>query len=170
MIRDLIEAALVESVSVATTLDFIKVAHAGQKYGNKPYWTHPVDVAVVGKELFGGTFDVVCHNAALLHDVLEDTLYTEDDLRKRGYKDDVLEVVKLVTKERTLDYEGNIKRIIASGNRRAMMVKYSDNFVNYNGDKSGWTIAKRESAQTKYKKSMIVLAKALGKPDLPIHK
>jgi hypothetical protein len=73
----------------------------------------------------------------------------------------VLDVVELVTKDKSLNYEGNIRRIIQSGNKLAMMVKFADNFINYTGDKSGWDVKRVEKSQSKYLKSMQDLGKVL---------
>ena len=47
---------ITETVDLNSTLSFIKTAHEGQKYGNKPYWTHPVAVCETGKKIFGSSF------------------------------------------------------------------------------------------------------------------
>jgi len=41
---------LTENMNKQKALEFIKKAHAGQKYGSSPYWTHPKAVADVGKK------------------------------------------------------------------------------------------------------------------------
>ena len=67
-------------------------AHAGQiDKGGAPYILHPLTVMSF------------CHTdtakkAALLHDVLEDTDWTEDDLLYCGVDKDTVRVVKLLTK------------------------------------------------------------------------
>lgn len=144
------------------TLDFIKKAHKGQFYGNKPYWTHPKDVADRGKKTFGSKFSEDAINAALLHDVVEDTVYSVEDLKDMGYNKAVYDAVALLTKEKGLPYEKNIQRIINSGNKIAMMVKYCDNYVNFHGDKSDWDETKRVKSQEKYAKSLNTLGKKLG--------
>jgi GTP diphosphokinase / guanosine-3',5'-bis(diphosphate) 3'-diphosphatase len=147
--------------TIQQTINFIKKAHSGQKYGSDPYWTHPVKVAETGVEVFGNKFDRETYLASLMHDVVEDTNYTLDDLREMGYTDEVLNVVNLVTKIPG-SYEENIQRIIRSGNRRAMMVKFADNLVNYTGDKSTWEPKRAAKSQAKYLKSMNDIGKALG--------
>ena len=59
---------------------FAEVAHAGQtrKYSNDPYITHPIRVSEIVAHN-GGTDDMVA--AALLHDVVEDTPVTHDEIR-----------------------------------------------------------------------------------------
>lgn len=144
------------------TLNFIKRAHFGQKYGSEPYWKHPKAVADKGKELFGSKFSKDEYTVALLHDVVEDTEYSLEKLKDMGYPKAVLDAVSLVTKDKTLSYEENINKIISSGNRLAMMVKFADNWMNYHGDKSGWSPEKREKSQAKYKRSMEAIGKKLG--------
>lgn len=158
--------AIKHTDKIKETTDFIMSAHRGQWYGNQPYWTHPFDVAAFGQELFGEEFDEDSTLAALLHDVIEDTDHTRKTLSDIGYTDIVLDCVELVTKDSTLSYLENIQKIIDSGNRRAMMVKFADNYKNFTGDKSDWEPKRREKAQKKYMKSMLMLAEAL-KIELP---
>lgn len=80
------------------TLTFIKAAHAGQKYGKKPYWTHPLAVA---NRL--NTDDEELKIIALLHDVVEDTHYTFEDLSAMGYSDRVIAALRLLTKDPRVD-------------------------------------------------------------------
>ena len=159
---------LTENMNKQKALEFIKKAHAGQKYGSSPYWTHPKAVADVGKKVFGSKFDQKAYMAALLHDVIEDTPYKEAELKKLGFDDEILDAVKLLTKDKSMSYADNIQRIISSGNKRAMMVKYADNYMNFTGDKSTWDPEKKAASQEKYKKSITTIAKKLGvKADLP---
>lgn len=157
-----------ESLSIANTLAFIKKAHAGQTYGKDPYWTHPKAVADVGKRVFGSKFNTKAYIAALLHDTIEDTPYKETQLRQIGFDEDVIDAVKLLTKDKSISYADNIQRIISSGNKIAMMVKYADNYVNFTGDKTAWDPEKRAASQTKYKKSIHTIGDKLGiKTELP---
>lgn len=59
---------------------FAVMAHAGQKrkYNNLPYVTHPARVAARVSILPNTTEEMIC--AAYLHDVIEDTQYTYEDL------------------------------------------------------------------------------------------
>lgn len=148
--------------TINSTIKLIKKAHSGQKYGSDPYWTHPFAVAEKGKDLFGSKFTQTAYMAALLHDTIEDTDLTPAILQRMGYNAQVIDTVELVTKDKSLNYEGNIRRIIQSANKLAMMVKFSDNFINYTGDKSGWDPKKAAKSQAKYLKSMQDLGKILG--------
>lgn len=69
---------------------------------------------------------------ALLHDVIEDTDYTVDDLRKLGFSEQVLEAITLMTHDPAvpyMDYVANIKQ-----NPIARAVKLAD--LRHNSDMS----------------------------------
>ena len=78
--------------------EFAREAHSPQKRkSGEPYIIHPVCVArIVAEELELGADPVI---AAFLHDVVEDTPYTIEDIRER-FGDDVAFLVGVVTKER----------------------------------------------------------------------
>lgn len=59
--------------------DFALAAHGDQTYGNKPYGSHLASVAQIMR---GFGFDGNWIEAAWLHDVLEDTSVSFDDLRQ----------------------------------------------------------------------------------------
>lgn len=110
--------------TIGQTIDFIIRAHAGQvdKTG-KPYHLHPIAVM----QGLGEDAPLEYKLAALLHDVLEDTDHTRDDLAKRGYSAEVLDIVELVTFEKDdIPYPAKIRGIIESGNEGAIRVKFAD--------------------------------------------
>src|SRR3989339_1137512 len=61
--------------------EFAVKAHGGEKRkSGEPYVLHPIAVAeIVSREIGLGTRSIVC---ALLHDVVEDTEYTLDDIER----------------------------------------------------------------------------------------
>lgn len=148
------------------TIAFIQEAHRGQKYDDMPYFFHPVEVAIETEALarvaFGDDFEMVADAelVALLHDVVEDTDYTEAQLRQR-YSDYVVDAVMLVTLDPDLRYHENIQRIIDSRNLLALIVKLADNRVNRRGDKSKFTAEKAQRLNDKYDMSMAMISKAL---------
>lgn len=141
---------------VAQALEFCMVAHREQNYGLLPYYTHPLQVAEAVPE---PTEDELV--AALLHDVVEDTEWTLTDVAAR-FGDTVGGIVALVTKDDSLTYDQNIMRIVSSGNRSAVKVKWADNQVNMSGDKSWMPSARRERLNAKYAKSFVTLSSVLG--------
>lgn len=73
-------------------------AHQGQKdKGGFPYCFHPYQVAQ------GMTDEISC-TCALLHDVVEDTDITFDDLQKMGYPSEVIRVLKMLTHDKSVPY------------------------------------------------------------------
>lgn len=93
-------------------------AHKGQTdKGGMPYALHPIHLA---EQM--DTEDEIC--TALLHDVVEDTDYTEDDLRKAGVSETVLEAVRLLTHKHDTPYMNYV--IGTRSNPLARKVKQAD--------------------------------------------
>lgn len=100
----------------------------------EPYIIHPIAVArIVAKELELGANPVI---AAFLHDVVEDTDYTIEDIRER-FGDDVAFLVGVVTKQKKEKYEkskqvDNYRQILASVQYdvRAILIKLADRLHN----------------------------------------
>lgn len=61
-----------------------------------------------------------------LHDVVEDTDWTFDDLRNEGIPDEIIEALRLCTHNDSMSYEDYVQRIIDSGNMTAIHVKLND--------------------------------------------
>ena len=70
-------------------------AHGAQKYGRQPYSYHLQTVATVLGEF--GYHGEELHSAAWLHDVLEDTPRTYEDLIRAGFPETVATYVQCVT-------------------------------------------------------------------------
>lgn len=110
-------------------------AHKAQKRkSGEPYIFHPIAVArIVANEFKLGAHPIM---AAFLHDVVEDTSYTIDDIRQR-FGDDVAFLVGVVTKEKKESYEmskqiDNYKQMLDSIHYdiRALLVKLADRLHN----------------------------------------
>ena len=95
-------------------------AHRGQKdLDGKPVILHPLSVALKGtndKEIIAG----------LLHDVVEDSTYSFEDLENYGIDNDILEALRLLTHCNDESYDDYIDRIIKSGNVLALTIKRND--------------------------------------------
>ena len=80
---------------IMKAFNFAEKAHEGQKReSGEPYFTHPCYVSEILVDLKMDASTIV---AALLHDVLEDTPVTEDEMRKE-FGEEVLSLVNGVTK------------------------------------------------------------------------
>jgi len=105
-------ALLEKAISIAVE------AHRGQKDKNgKPYILHPL--SVMGK-VQTETDKIV----AVLHDVVEDTDWTFDDLKKEGFPSEVLDALDCVTKREGEAYEDFVRR--SASNPIARRVKLAD--------------------------------------------
>ena len=110
-------------------------AHEGQKRKTgQPYIIHPIAVANIAAEELELDANTVI--AAFLHDVVEDTPYTVEDIRAR-FGDDVAFLVDAVTKRKKEKYKNtkqvdNYKQILDSVHYdiRALLVKLSDRLHN----------------------------------------
>ena len=60
---------------------------------------------------------------ALLHDIIEDTDF---DLRTLDISEEIIKAVEILSKRGGERYEDFIRRIVDSGNKDAIMVKYAD--------------------------------------------
>ena len=144
-------------------------------YGkNRPYTDHLFSVAnralVAVNQFYPANRETIA-TIGLLHDVVEDTDVTEDDLREM-YPDVVTDAVMLLTKDESLSYDENIQRIIDSGNTYAMIVKYCDNTDNlensirsYLNGRTANQVEKAGLRMAKYMRSMAKLEKALDKKE-----
>ena len=124
-----------DMVRIHEAFELAREAHAEQKRkSGEPYIIHPIAVAtIVAIELKLGANPVI---AAFLHDVVEDTDYTMDDIRQR-FGDDVAFLVSVVTKKSTGNYEiskqvDNYKQMLNSIHYdiRALLVKLADRLHN----------------------------------------
>jgi (p)ppGpp synthase/HD superfamily hydrolase len=61
-----------------------------------------------------------------LHDVVEDTNWTFEDMEREGVPSDIIDTLKLLTHDKTTDYYDYVQRIIDSGNITAINVKRND--------------------------------------------
>lgn len=88
---------------IVAAYQLAKEAHKGQKRkSGEPYIIHPIAVArIVAEEFELGANPIM---AAFLHDVVEDTPYTLDDIRER-FGDDVAFLVGVVTKQKKAEYD-----------------------------------------------------------------
>ncbi len=102
--------------------------------------------------------------AGLLHDTIEDTNLTLNDLRDLNFSEEIIELVKLVTKDSNelQTYHDRITSIIKSNNIEAIKLKYSDLLDNSNEDRlSKLDEEKRNYFINKYKPELIRLENIL---------
>lgn len=140
------EAALLEEVHkynpdldpavLTKAIDYARVMHEGQtRSSGEPYYTHPVEVAGI---LASMKMDATTLVTAILHDTLEDTKATYDDLEKRFGPDvaSLVNGVSKLTKIESQTVEGkqaeNFRKLLLamSEDIRVLLVKLADRLHN----------------------------------------
>jgi guanosine-3',5'-bis(diphosphate) 3'-pyrophosphohydrolase len=116
--------------------EFSAASHRGQQRASgEPYLSHPLEVANL---LAGFRMDVTTVTAGLLHDVLEDTQATKDDL-SREFGAEIAELVDGVTKLGKLAFSSreerqaeNFRKMLVAMARdlRVLMIKLADRLHN----------------------------------------
>ena len=124
-------------------------AHAGQlDRSGLPYVLHPIHVAEQMKD------EDTCV-VALLHDVIEDTDMTLEDLRTYGFTEAQLEGVRLMTRLEDEDYFDYVRNL--KDNPIARVVKIED--LKHNSDKARISVMTDDDQKRleKYKKALEIL-------------
>ena len=111
-------------------------AHDGQyRRSGEAYVFHPISVAMILAEL---KLDYCCIITALLHDCIEDTSLTQEDIVK-DFGDEVAHIVQGVSKLTGLEFHSNIDKqaqnfrklfLAMSTDMRVMMIKLADRLHN----------------------------------------
>lgn len=93
-------------------------AHDGQQdKADEPYILHPLRIALT-------LTDPLARQVALLHDVVEDSPVTLQDLRQAGFDETVVTAVAALTRDDSESYEDYIQRLLP--NDLARLVKRRD--------------------------------------------
>ena len=135
-------------------MDLAYAAHHGQRdKSGAPYIFHPIHLGESMDDEYS-----CC--VALLHDTVEDTWVTLDDLR-RDFPAEVVDAVALMTHEEGVDYFDYVRAI--SKNPIARKVKLAD--LAHNSDQSrcagaGIPEAKLAQLREKYARAKAILAEA----------
>jgi (p)ppGpp synthase/HD superfamily hydrolase len=136
---------------VETAIELAVAAHHGQtdKY-HQPYILHVLGVA-------GRCRSVEEKIVAFLHDVVEDTDTTCDDLRKRGFPEHIVEAVDRLTRRRGENYDEFVERIAPNALARA--VKLADLEDNMDIRRSNRAMKDKDAERMeKYRKAWQYLA------------
>lgn len=114
-VREL-ESGLTQETLFARALRIAKVAHAGQKYGQQDYIEHPIRVA----EAFD---DPTLKIVALLHDVVEDSNVTVEEIRKH-FGSAIADAIEAITRRGGIYHDYILFKV--ARNSLARKVKIAD--------------------------------------------
>ena len=113
-----------------------------------PYVFHPFHLAEQMK-------DEITTVVALLHDVVEDTSYTVEDLRAMGFPEEAIVAIQLMTHDKTIPYMDYVARI--KENPIARKVKLADLRHNSDLTRLGAPTEKDLRRIEKYRKAISLL-------------
>lgn len=146
---------------IEETIEFMRKAHGGQvDKGGAPYYEHPLRVMM----RLGEGATLAEKIAALLHDVLEDTGFGAEELKRRGYSEEIIEIVRLVSENHFpgLTYLQHIRALVGIGNLSAMKVKLADIADNMAPSRVAILPGELTYLVGRYGKAKKILAAALG--------
>ena len=105
--------------SLERAIEIALEAHRNQKdRSNRPYILHPLHLM----QQMDGEIEMI---AAVLHDVVEDSTITLDDLRGEGFATEAIDAVALLTHDKAaMSYEEYVRRI--KPNPLARKIKLAD--------------------------------------------
>lgn len=135
-------------------IEYMKKAHEGQMYGEVEYWYHPIEVA--------NTLEYpteIQWKAAILHDVLEDTEATYEEIESL-FGRRVADLVDGMSKPNGVKYFDYINAMAEFGDRDLILIKIADNQVNLRHSMAGGMLTNKSRIK-KYLKSLGILLDAL---------
>ncbi|PKK38715.1 GTP pyrophosphokinaseppGpp synthetase I [Clostridiaceae bacterium JG1575] len=128
--------AEIDKEVVIRAYNLASLAHKGQtRLSGEPYVVHPIEVAGILVEIGVDTNTIA---AALLHDVVEDSDYTYEDIEK-GFGHEVAELVEGVTKLGKIEYRSreeeqadNVRKMVLAMSKdiRVVLIKLADRLHN----------------------------------------
>lgn len=133
-----------KNMDIQKVLEFAIEKHKGQvdKLGN-PYIFHPIGVSL---QMQTKEEKIV----ALLHDILEDTNTTIEELKELGLSEEIIKALQLLTRDKNITYMEYIEKL--SSNELAKSVKIQD--LKNNMDMSrGFSEETIKLKETRYKKA-----------------
>ncbi len=145
---------VVNNNATGSDLVVMKIAYQAHKEqkdkSGLPYIFHPFHFA----EQMDSQEAVII---ALLHDVIEDSIITIDDLKNKGFPEDCIEAVKILTHSEEKDYFEYINDIKKSNNPYVRAVKLAD--LKHNSDITRLDVIDKKALKRieKYKTAIAIL-------------
>ena len=142
---------LANAIHIATN------AHHGQyDKGGHPYILHALAVMY---NVRSHKYDIITQCIAVLHDVMEDTDVTEDDLRRAGMCEEVIEGLRLMNHQDGVDYFDYITNM--KNNIRVLRVKRADIEHNFDIRRLKGLREKDQARLAKYSKAYVLVERLI---------
>ena len=110
----------IDNHQIELALEIALKAHKGQiDLDGNAVILHPIAVGLNGN-------NALEQCVGFLHDVVEDTTNTFDDLLNLGVAPEIIKVLRILTHDKSTPYMDYIRNIKASGNITALQVKLND--------------------------------------------
>ena len=95
--------------------------------------------------------------AGLLHDTIEDIDgFTEESLKELNFNDEIISLIKIVTKDDDIEYTDYITSVLDTNNIEAIKIKYADMSDNFNIERlNKLSEQDKERLTRKYEKEII---------------
>ena len=102
-----------------------RIAHRGQKYGDGDYFDE--HIFKVATRVLNDCDATDAHMAtAYLHDIIEDSATTIEDLTSLGFSPEVIEAVDMLTRKPGQTYNDYVRSIAANPESIAWLIKHHD--------------------------------------------
>ena len=139
--------------SIEETLLLAVLSHYGQKdLDGRPAILHPLSVALMGN----AESEIIL---GLLHDVVEDTEVSMEDLSAMGVQPEILAALDLLTHKEGMSYQEYLQSLVSSRNRLALSVKMND--LRHNLSRNDRSTPQKERIFQKHKKALEFLEEAV---------
>jgi len=158
----------VDIKKIIKALDFAIDAHAGQRrMSNMPYICHPIEVA---KSIVDLRLDTKSIILALLHDVIEDTRYNYDDVKREfgvviaDLVDGITKLGKIHSEHKNANQAENLRKLLFAMSKdvRVLLVKLADRLNNMETLHYFTDVAKRERIARETFDIYVPLAERIG--------
>ena len=95
--------------------------------------------------------------AGLLHDTIEDIDgFTEESLKELNFNDEIISLIKIVTKDDDIEYTDYITSVLDTNNVEAIKIKYADMSDNFNTERlNKLSEQDKERLTRKYEKEIV---------------
>lgn len=139
---------------ITKAFNFACHAHRGvRRLSGEPYIMHPLAVAQIACVEMGLGSTSIC--AALLHDVVEDTDVSFEQLEEMGFPKEAVDAIRLMTHEESVPYEDYVR--VIKTNPVAAKVKLAD--LRHNSDATRLSVMTEKDIRRaeKYRNAMAIL-------------